>query len=67
MSDETTQDWFFTFCNGTPLRNHYIVLHGTYAEARDKMHNYFGSKWAFQYPSAEAAGVQRFNLIRLEE
>ena len=38
------------------------MYYGTYATARDKMTKDFGSKWAFQYPSKEKAGVFYYNL-----
>lgn len=31
-------------------------------QARDKMYEHRGNKWAFCYDSAEKAGVERFNL-----
>jgi hypothetical protein len=57
------RDWYFTFGIGDPLyQGRYIVFHGTFDEARDQMFAHFGSKWAFQYASAEAAGVQKYAL-----
>ena len=72
MSDRLTreQDWYFTFGyghdpEGRPGAVSYAVFHGTYGEARAKMVERFGTKWAFQYESAEAAGVERWNLERI--
>lgn len=53
---------------GRSLANHYIVIWAESAqEARTKMYERFGQKWAFEYPSREAAGVERFGLIELKE
>jgi hypothetical protein len=56
---------YFTFgCGIDNLhRNCYIIIREeTREKAREKMFERFGAKWAFQYDSAEAAGVQRGNL-----
>lgn len=66
---------FFTFGfghyspSGIALRNTVVAIPGTYGEARNKMVEVVGDKFAFQYNSAEDAGVERFNLsvISLEE
>jgi hypothetical protein len=39
-----------------------VVTANTRQEARDIMFERFGNKWAFQYDSAEAAGVEKWNL-----
>ena len=72
-NDETTpttqepeQDWYFTFGFGhTPNQNGYIVLRGTCKSTYDEMHRRYGDKWAFQYRSAEDAGVDRFGLRQI--
>lgn len=62
-------DWIFTFGfghthpqTGESLAHCYVRVPGDGAEARDKMIAAFGRKWAFQYASAEQAGVDRFEL-----
>ncbi len=66
------REWIFTFgydhehpISGEPLRNHYVVITGTAGEAREKMASMFGVKWSNQYPTREAAGVERFKLQEL--
>lgn len=56
------KDYYFTFTQGSELKNHYIVFHGTFSSTRDRMVAIFGSSWAFQYSSRESAGVDRYNL-----
>jgi hypothetical protein len=63
---ESPKDWFFTFGMGHANAGCYIVFHGTYSSARDMMVEHFGLKWCMQYSSAEDAGVERWNLRRLE-
>lgn len=62
--------YFFTFGSGqVPGINWYAIVHAnTENEARAKMLARLGSnRWAFVYPSAEAAGVYRYNLKLWEE
>lgn len=66
-SAEVEKDWFFTFGSSHAHPNGYVVFHGTHASAREQMFDVFGSVWAFQYDSAEAAGVERFNLKLVED
>lgn len=62
--------WWFTFgsgqthpLTGADLMDTYVVLPGTYEEARAAMiASPFGNRWAFQYGSAELAGVGNFRL-----
>jgi len=42
------------------------VIDGTLGNAREDMRDRFGSKWAFQYPSEEAAGVEKWGLKRID-
>lgn len=65
MEPPTENDkWWFTFGSGVDdlNRNCYIVIKGSYADARIKMIERFGTKWCSQYPTAEEAGVKEFNL-----
>ena len=66
------QRWVFTFGfghvhpeTGESLKNCYVIFYGDANETREEMEGYFGRKWAFQYPSEEAAGVDKYNLRRL--
>jgi hypothetical protein len=63
---ETPRDWFFTFGMGHANAGCYIVFYGTHSAARAMMIENFGLKWCMQHASAEAAGVERWNLRRLE-
>jgi hypothetical protein len=65
MTIEIEQDWIFTFGCNHPHAQNYHVIHGTFEEARQKMVERFGTKWAFQYSSKEKAGVKEFKLKQL--
>lgn|SRR5690606_20864485 len=62
--------WYFTFGvghvhprTGASLANHYTTVTATSPDAaRERMMRIFGNRWAFQYESAEKAGVERFGL-----
>lgn len=41
--------WIFTFGCGHRFAGCYVKIYGTYGEAREKMCNKYGDKWAFQY------------------
>lgn len=48
------QTWFFTFGSGHKYPNGYVRFTGTDLwDARDKMCERFGSRWAFQYTEEE--------------
>ena len=47
------QYWIFTFGVGQEHGGKYVRIKGTYGEAREKMCNKYGNKWAFQYPEEE--------------
>lgn len=66
MISEVRQDWYFTFGVGTINAGRYVIVYdSTYGEARNVMFKVFGSTWAFQYASAEEAGVDKYNLTVL--
>jgi len=59
--------WYFTFggCHSTP--NAYVKIYGTFSEARQKMINKFGVKWAFQYSEKEFKGQpEKYNLYEID-
>lgn len=59
--------FWFTFGFGQPHENCYHVIEAENAEkAREDMFRKFGKQWAFQYDSAEAAGVDEFNLREIK-
>lgn len=53
------EKWAFTFgsnhvdSTGKSLGSVYVVIEGNYGEARDKLLEARGDKWAFQYPASE--------------
>lgn len=46
-------EWIFTFGCGQALAGKCVRISGTYGEARQKMMEVFGDKWAFQYSLEE--------------
>lgn len=58
---------WFTFGFGQPHQNGYHIIESeTKENCRTLMFERFGDKWAMQYDSAEAAGVERFNLKEIK-
>jgi len=58
------KEYFFTFGIGQPLEGCYTTVRASsMEEARQMMFEEYGSKWAFCYESAMAAGVHRFDLM----
>lgn len=64
-AEDIPRKWFFTFPLSSSEGMFYVELYGTWKDTRDEMMRIFGSHWAFQYPSAEDAGVEDFGLKRL--
>lgn len=61
-------EWIFTFGLGlfnNPAR--FIKVRGTYEGARAEVCRRFGTKWAFQYATEEAAGVQTWSLEEITD
>lgn len=65
IHQEKRQDWYFTFGISQAYEGKYHIINGSHNEARHKMFERFDNKWAFQYESAEAAGVNEFGLKRI--
>lgn len=66
VEDNIPQKWYFTF--GTEHLfpyGYYISHHEDWSKARAEMSSIFGNKWAFQYGSAEKAGVDKFALVEV--
>ena len=60
---KTKTKFYFTFGFGHEHENGYHVIESDcWSNARGEMIRRFGTKWAFQYESAEAAGVEKFHL-----
>jgi hypothetical protein len=66
MVCDEERDWYFTWGYGHQYPNSYIKIYGTRMSARSEMIRRYGQKWAFQYPSKEAAGVDKYNLKEIK-
>jgi hypothetical protein len=65
-SGEEPRDWLFTFGAEIPALEHrYVRIHGTFMEARLKMHALYSFRWSAQYASEDDAGVERYHLTEL--
>lgn len=60
-----SQRWYFTFQQISPWKDHFMVIEGSYLNARREMFRRFNSHWSMQYGSALKAGVEEFNLTEL--
>ncbi len=71
-NSETKNDWIFTFghghvdAKGKSLLGYYVVINGTFHDAREQMVEHFGVKWSFQYKTKHQAGVQEWKLVELK-
>ena len=59
-------EWIFTFGVGSPHGQEFVRITGSWDDAREEMVRRFGTAWAFQYPSEEAAGVKRYRLTEIK-
>ena len=61
------RDWYFTFMPHHDQAGDFVVLHGEYGEAREKMFNLFGDKWDQMYSREQFMEPDRFvrPLVRL--
>jgi hypothetical protein len=50
---------------GFRLDDRYVRVWGTYLDARERMHEVFGSVWSHQYDSPQAAAVGQCGLTEL--
>lgn len=62
MEREQEQDRYFTYGSNHKHSGRYTKIYGTRDDARDIMITVHGHEWAFQYPDAETAGVERYGL-----
>lgn len=58
--------WWFTF-GQAPRVSNYVIIEGSFSEARVKMMRRFGAKWCGQYPTAEEAGVEKYHLKNFDD
>lgn len=63
------ETWIFTFGfghahpeTGESLANCFVEIEGDIDSTREVMEAHFGNKWAFQYPTRQQAGVEKFKL-----
>jgi hypothetical protein len=59
---EEIKSYVFTFTQSSELHSYYVTICDTHTKARDRMHEIFGDKWAFQYENEAKAGVKQYNL-----
>ncbi len=59
------QKWYFTFGSNHAHPNGYVVIEGTFKEAREEMIELYGRNWSMQYKSAEVAGVEKYCLYEV--
>lgn len=59
------REWIFTFGMGQKHALRFVRIVGTVDSSREEMFARFGTAWASQYPSVEAAGVEKFGLLEL--
>ena len=53
---------------GESLGKYYVeICTGSYEEDRVEILNRFGNSWSMQYMTTESAGVERYNLKKLDE
>ena len=62
------ENWYFTFGVGTKLKGKYAKFSGTFAEARAKQINYFGTEWCAQ-ESEESIGsmIEKYGWTEIED
>ena len=51
-------NWIFTFGVDSPMKGYVISIAGDYDEARNKMLETYGDKWASQYSADEWEGFK---------
>lgn len=68
-----SNNWIFTFgfghthpVTGESLSKRYVVIEGDVNQSRETMQQHFGLKWAQQYPTKEAAGVEKYGLTEVQ-
>lgn len=60
------EKWYFTFGVNHIFSKRYVVIDGSYVEAREKMFNVFGGKWSMQYSFEEfEPQIEKYNLSHL--
>lgn len=67
MDKKSSECWYFTFMLGQgDLGFKFVKIEGTYAQARKKMVQEFGTRWGFQYSEKDFAGqAEKYGLSEL--
>ena len=65
-------EWSFTFGfahtnpeTGESLANRFVTVLADVNRSREIMNDHFGNKWSMQYPTKDAAGVEKYGLTEL--
>lgn len=53
VKKEPSEWWYFTFGYGHQHEGYCVKIKGNFGEARTKMFEKYGNKWAFQYSEQE--------------
>ena len=64
--NEKPQRWIFTFPQDCEHKYKFAELWGMCFETREEMFRLFGGSWAFQYPNRIVAGVERYDLEKID-
>ena len=59
--------YIFTFGQGQEHAGKYVKIYGSYNDAREKMFDRYGEKWAFQYSAEEWKAWEERRPSYLEE
>lgn len=59
------ESWIFTFGSGQQHDGRYVVIPGSYDEARAEMLARFGNRWSFQYRLDERAEIESHGATEL--
>lgn len=58
--------WIFTFGIHHKHSGKFVRITGTWDSAREEMIHRYSDAWGFQYPSEEAAGIEKYNLKEIK-
>ncbi|MEU4640870.1 hypothetical protein [Micromonospora sp. NPDC023814] len=61
----TPESWIFTFGSGQKHDGKYVVIPGTYSEARAEMLRHFGNAWSFQYAAVDRPALDEVGMVEL--
>ncbi|PWR13661.1 hypothetical protein DKT68_00785 [Micromonospora acroterricola] len=64
-TENQPEAWIFTFGSGQEHDGKYVVIAGSYDEARAEMLAYFGNRWSFQYRADERTEIESHGAVEL--